>query len=91
MADQIRTAQYFKMQIADKPGELAGMLAPLREAGVNLVAVHAFPGIAAHRSMWCRKIPPLSRTWRRSISGKYRDRKCACWWMAMIAREHWPI
>jgi hypothetical protein len=43
MADLIRTAQYFKVQIADKPGTLAGMLAPLREAGVNLMAVHAFP------------------------------------------------
>ena len=43
MADLIRTAQYFKVQIADKPGALAGMLAPLREAGVNLMAVHAFP------------------------------------------------
>ncbi len=43
MADVIRTAQYFKVQIADKPGTLAGMLAPLREAGVNLLAVHAFP------------------------------------------------
>ena len=43
MADMIRTAQYFKVQIADKPGTLAGMLAPLREAGVNLLAVHAFP------------------------------------------------
>ena len=43
MADLIRTVQYFKVQIADKPGALAGMLAPLREAGVNLMAVHAFP------------------------------------------------
>jgi len=43
MADVIRTAQYFKVQIADKPGTLAGMLAPLREAGMNLLAVHAFP------------------------------------------------
>ena len=43
MADLIRTAQYFKVQITDKPGTLAGMLAPLREAGVNLLAVHAFP------------------------------------------------
>lgn len=43
MADLIRTVQYFKLQIADKPGTLAGMLAPLREAGVNLMAVHAFP------------------------------------------------
>ncbi len=43
MADLIRTAQYFKVQIADKPGALAGMLTPLRETGVNLIAVHAFP------------------------------------------------
>jgi len=43
MADLIRTAQYFKVQIADKPGTLSGMLAPLREEGVNLLAVHAFP------------------------------------------------
>ncbi len=43
MTDMIRTAQYYKVQIADKPGTLAGVLAPLREAGVNLLAVHAFP------------------------------------------------
>jgi hypothetical protein len=43
MEDLIRTAQYFKVQIADKPGTLGGMLAPLREEGVNLLAVHAFP------------------------------------------------
>ena len=43
MAELIRAAQYFKMQIADKPGTLAGLLAPLRDAGVNLMAVHAFP------------------------------------------------
>ena len=43
MADLIRTAPYFKVQIADKPGGLAGMLAPLQEAGVNLLALHAFP------------------------------------------------
>jgi hypothetical protein len=43
MADQIRTAQYFKVPIGDRPGELARMLTPLRDAGVNLLAVHAFP------------------------------------------------
>ena len=43
MADVIRTAHYFKVQVADKPGELGRLLAPLREARVNLLAVHAFP------------------------------------------------
>lgn len=43
MADVIRTAQYFKVQILDKSGELGRTLAPLHEAGVNLLAVHAFP------------------------------------------------
>ncbi len=43
MADLIRTVQYFKVQVADKPGEVARMLGPLRDAGVNLVAVYAFP------------------------------------------------
>ena len=43
MADMIRTTQYFKVQIADKPGTLTGMLTPLHQAGVNLLAVHAFP------------------------------------------------
>lgn len=43
MADQIRTAQYFKVNIADKSGTLGHMLAPLHDAGVNMLAVHAFP------------------------------------------------
>ena len=43
MADMIRTTQYYKVQIADKPGTLTDMLAPLYEAGLNLIAVHAFP------------------------------------------------
>jgi hypothetical protein len=43
MADLIRTAQYFKVQVADKPGEVARMIGPLRDAGLNLLAVLAFP------------------------------------------------
>ncbi|MGQ0696188.1 MAG: hypothetical protein ACT4OL_11530 [Nitrospiraceae bacterium] len=43
MADVIRAAQYFKVQIADTSGTLAHLLAPLHEAAVNLLAVHAFP------------------------------------------------
>ncbi len=43
MADLITTAQYFKVQVPDKPGEVAKLLAPLREANVNLLALYAFP------------------------------------------------
>jgi len=37
MADLVRTAQYFKVTIADKSGTLGHMLAPLHDAGVNLL------------------------------------------------------
>ncbi|NGZ09147.1 MAG: hypothetical protein CV088_07125 [Nitrospira sp. LK70] len=43
MADLIRTVRYFKVTIPDKSGTLAHMLRPLHDAGVNLLAVHAFP------------------------------------------------
>ena len=43
MADLIRTAHYFKVQIANTSGTLANVVAPLHDVGVNLLAVHAFP------------------------------------------------
>ena len=43
MADVIRTAHYFKVTIPDKSETLSHMLEPLHDAGVNLLAVHAFP------------------------------------------------
>ena len=43
MADTIRTAQYFKTETPDKPGEFARALTFLREAGVNLLAFAGFP------------------------------------------------
>lgn len=43
MADLISTAHYFKVTIPDKSGTLAHMLGLLHDAGVNLLAVHAFP------------------------------------------------
>jgi len=43
MADTIRTAQYFKTEAPDKPGEFARALTFLREAGVNLLAFAGFP------------------------------------------------
>src|SRR2546430_10780020 len=43
MADTIRRVSYYYTTISDKPGEGARLLETLRSAGVNLLAVHAFP------------------------------------------------
>jgi hypothetical protein len=43
MADTIRKADYYYVTAADKPGEGARIFGALRDAGVNLLAVHAFP------------------------------------------------
>lgn len=43
MVDTIRTAQYFKMEAPDKPGEFVRALGVLRGAGLNLLAFAGFP------------------------------------------------
>lgn len=43
MADMIRTAHYFKVQVPNKPGEGARMLGVLGDAGINLLAFSGFP------------------------------------------------
>jgi predicted amino acid-binding ACT domain protein len=43
MPDTIRLVDYFYIEAPDKPGEGARALGYLKEAGVNLLAVHAFP------------------------------------------------
>jgi hypothetical protein len=43
VADQIRLVDYFYIETSDKPGEGARILHHLKDAGVNLVALHAFP------------------------------------------------
>ena len=43
MDPTIRTADYFYIDAPDRPGEGARVLAELREAGVNLLAVSGFP------------------------------------------------
>ncbi len=43
MADTIRMVDYFYVVATDKPGEGSRILHHLREAGVNLVILHAFP------------------------------------------------
>ncbi|MGH2608600.1 MAG: hypothetical protein ACREMV_04575 [Gemmatimonadales bacterium] len=43
MPDTIRKVDYYYTTTADKPGEGARILGVLRDARVNLLAVHAFP------------------------------------------------
>ena len=43
MAESIKVAQYFKMAVADKPGEAVRMLDAIKGAGVNLLAFSGFP------------------------------------------------
>lgn len=43
MADLIRSAPYFKIQVLDKPGEAARVLAVLRDANVYVHALYGFP------------------------------------------------
>jgi hypothetical protein len=43
MPELMRSAQYFKVQVPDKPGEAARMLGFLRDADVNLLAFVGFP------------------------------------------------
>lgn len=43
MPDTIRKVDYYYVIASDKPGEGARLFAALRDAGVSLLAVHAFP------------------------------------------------
>ncbi len=43
MAETIRIVDYHYLTCPDKPGEGAKLLSLCRDAGVNLLAVHAFP------------------------------------------------
>lgn len=48
MPDTIRKTDYYYITVPDKAGEGANVLGKLRDAGVNLLAIHAFP--SARRS-----------------------------------------
>jgi hypothetical protein len=43
MPDDIRRIDYYYVAVPDKPGEGARILAALRDVGVNLIGVSAFP------------------------------------------------
>lgn len=41
--DTVRVVDYFYVTVGDRPGEGARVLQTLKDAGVNLMALHAFP------------------------------------------------
>ena len=43
MADTVRAVDYYYVTTSDRPGQGADLLSVFRDAGVNLLAVHAFP------------------------------------------------
>lgn len=43
MPDRVRMADYYYVVVPDRPGQGARMLGTLMDAGVNLIAAHAFP------------------------------------------------
>jgi len=44
MADRVRKISYVHLAMPNRPGRGAGILGTLKDAGVNLIALHAFPG-----------------------------------------------
>src|SRR5204862_2820225 len=50
MADTIRKVSYYYTTAPDKPGEGARLLQALRNAGVNLLAFHAFPSARKYQA-----------------------------------------
>ena len=43
MADRVRLVDYFYITASDRPGEGARVLSQLKDAGVYVTAIHAFP------------------------------------------------
>lgn len=43
MADKVRRVDYYYVEVPDQPGEGARIFAKLKEAGVNLLSLTAFP------------------------------------------------
>ena len=73
--DTIRTAQYFKVQVPDKPGEGARMLEALRNSGVNLLAFSGFPRNRRAQVDFVPEDPPLFKTVARQAKLKVQGPK----------------
>ncbi len=61
MLDRVRTAEYFKVQVPNKPGEAARCLGELEKAKVNLLAVLAFPRNRRSQLDFVPEDPPAFR------------------------------
>ena len=64
MPDEIKRIDYYYASVPDKPGEGARILSALRDAGVNLIGVSAFPH-GARRSQLDLIPETAPRSWRR--------------------------
>src|SRR5436853_543846 len=70
MADTIRRVSYYYTTIPDKPGEGRRLLDALRSAGVNLLALHAFP--SARKAQVDFEQERRARTSREYVSAQLR-------------------
>ncbi|MGH7206740.1 MAG: hypothetical protein ACREI2_11095 [Nitrospiraceae bacterium] len=75
MPDLIRSAQYFKVQVFDKPGEAARMLGFLRDADVNLLAFVGFPRKRRFQLDFVPENPTLFKTVAKRVKWKVQGPK----------------
>lgn len=61
MPDMVRVLEYFYVMTSDKPGEGARALGYLRDAGVNLIALHAFPAARKSQVVFVPSDPAMFR------------------------------
>ncbi len=67
MTDTVRRADYFYIEVTDKPREGARVLSALREAGVNLLAFSGFPTAGGKAQL--DFVPEDSAAFRSAVGG----------------------
>ncbi len=78
MADRVKKVNYTYVSVPNRPGQGTRMLTVLKEAGVNLVALHAFPGKRgnAQIDLVTPDLVPLRRVAKRSGWKLSAPKKC---------------
>ena len=84
MLDTIRRAQYFKVQVPNKPGEAARFLGVLEAAHLNLLAFLAFPRNRRWQMDFVPTIRVLSKRPSRALAGRFRGPRPVFWWKGRI-------